>query len=112
MVSAVRKAIVDAMPQPEPGLAPDELVARAIALRPALREAQAAAEELGRYSPQMHEAFGKAGFYRVLQPRRYGGYEFDVPTFARLVIELARGCPGSENVWHSTRSKLPWASSA
>jgi 3-hydroxy-9,10-secoandrosta-1,3,5(10)-triene-9,17-dione monooxygenase len=43
----------------------------------------------------MHEAFGKAGFYRVLQPRRYGGYEFDVPTFARLVIELARGCPGS-----------------
>jgi 3-hydroxy-9,10-secoandrosta-1,3,5(10)-triene-9,17-dione monooxygenase len=95
MVSVVRMAIVDAMPQPEPGLAPDELVARAMALRPALREAQAAAEVLGRYSPQMHEAFGKAGFYRVLQPRRYGGYEFDVPTFARLVIELARGCPGS-----------------
>jgi 3-hydroxy-9,10-secoandrosta-1,3,5(10)-triene-9,17-dione monooxygenase len=95
MVSAVRKAIVDAMPQPEPGLAPDELIARAVALRPALREAQAAAEQLGRYSPPTHEAFTKAGFYRVLQPRRYGGYEFDVPTFARLVIELARGCPGS-----------------
>jgi 3-hydroxy-9,10-secoandrosta-1,3,5(10)-triene-9,17-dione monooxygenase len=43
----------------------------------------------------MHEAFKKAGFYRVLQPRRYGGYEFDVPTFAKMVIEIARGCPGS-----------------
>ena len=95
MVSVVRKAIVDAMPQPEPGLAADELVARATALRAALRDDQPAAEQLGRYSPQMHEAFCKAGFYRVLQPRRYGGYEFDVPTFARLVIELARGCPGS-----------------
>ena len=25
-------------------------------------------------------------------PRRFGGYEFDVPTFTRLLIELARGC--------------------
>ena len=25
-------------------------------------------------------------------PRRYGGYEFDVPTYVRVVIELSRGC--------------------
>jgi len=43
----------------------------------------------------MHKAFEKAGFYRTLQPRRYGGYEFDVPTFARMIMEVGRGCPGS-----------------
>ncbi|MGA2710510.1 MAG: acyl-CoA dehydrogenase family protein [Steroidobacteraceae bacterium] len=80
---------------PEPGLQPAELIERAVKLRGALLEAQAAAETRGTYSPEMHEAFKKAGFYRILQPRRYGGYEFDVPTFARVIVEIARGCPGS-----------------
>ena len=33
-----------------------------------------------------------AGFYRIVQPRRFGGYEFDVPTFYRVMMEVARGC--------------------
>ena len=90
-----QRAVVDTMRQPEPGLASEVLIARAEHLRGMLRNEQAAAEERGAYSPQMHEAFKNAGFYRMLQPRRYGGYEFDVPTFARLIIEIARGCPGS-----------------
>ena len=36
-----------------------------------------------------------AGFYRILQPRRFGGYEFDLPTFSRVAIQLARGCPST-----------------
>ncbi len=95
MLSIARKAVVDTMQQPEPELASEELIARAVRLRAALRDDQAAAEERGVYSPEMHEAFQKAGFYRTLQPKRFGGYEFDVPTFARLIIEVARGCPGS-----------------
>jgi 3-hydroxy-9,10-secoandrosta-1,3,5(10)-triene-9,17-dione monooxygenase len=35
----------------------------------------------------------RAGFYRVVQPRCFGGYEFDVPTFYRVMMEIARGCP-------------------
>ncbi len=46
-------------------------------------------------SAEMHESFREAGFYRILVPRRFGGYEFDVPTFLRTIIEVARGCPGS-----------------
>jgi 3-hydroxy-9,10-secoandrosta-1,3,5(10)-triene-9,17-dione monooxygenase len=96
MVSTLQeKKIANKMPQPEPGLTPDALVARAVALRGALLEGQAAAEERGTYSPEMHAAFEKAGFYRTLQPHCYGGYEFGVPTFARMVMEIARGCPGS-----------------
>jgi 3-hydroxy-9,10-secoandrosta-1,3,5(10)-triene-9,17-dione monooxygenase len=96
MVSTLQlKKTANKMAPPEPGLTADELVARAVALRGALRDGQAAADERGTYSPEMHEAFEKAGFYRTLQPRLYGGYEFDVPTFARLIMEVARGCPGS-----------------
>jgi 3-hydroxy-9,10-secoandrosta-1,3,5(10)-triene-9,17-dione monooxygenase len=77
---------------PEPGLTPDDLVARAVALRPALVADQAATEARTYYSPEMHEAFLDAGFYHLYVPRRYGGYEFDVPTYVRVVSEIARGC--------------------
>lgn len=95
MVSTLQRKTASEMAPPEPGLTSDELIARAAGLRDALLEGQAAAEERGTYSPEMHEAFKKAGFYRTLQPRRYGGYEFGVPTFARMIMEVARGCPGS-----------------
>ncbi|WP_067682858.1 acyl-CoA dehydrogenase family protein [Nocardia miyunensis] len=81
--------------QPEPGLTPDDLVQRARELRPRLLEEQAAVEERGTYSPEMHELFREAGFYRILQPRRFGGYEFDITTYARVISEIARGCPSS-----------------
>ncbi len=76
---------------PEPDLTPDELIARAIALRPELIEHQADAEARSFYSEQMHQKFLDAGFYRTYIPRRYGGYEFDVKTMTRLQLELARG---------------------
>jgi len=95
MASVLQKNSTNVIEPPEPGLQPAELIGRAVKLRGALLEAQAAAETRGTYSPEMHEAFKKAGFYRILQPRRFGGYEFDVPTFARVIVEIARGCPGS-----------------
>lgn len=40
----------------------------------------------------MHQTFLRAGFYHLYVPRRYGGYEFGVPAYARFVQEIARGC--------------------
>ena len=71
------------------------MIARAVALRPKLVEQQAECEERTYYSEEMHEEFLAAGFYRLYVPRRYGGYEFDVPTFMRVVLEMARGCPST-----------------
>ncbi|MBV9334458.1 MAG: hypothetical protein JO243_01085, partial [Solirubrobacterales bacterium] len=64
---------------PEPGLTQEEMVARAVALRPRLVADQAGTEKRTYYSLQMHEAFLAAGFYHLYVPARYGGYEFDVP---------------------------------
>jgi 3-hydroxy-9,10-secoandrosta-1,3,5(10)-triene-9,17-dione monooxygenase len=43
----------------------------------------------------VHERFARAGFYRLLVPRRFGGYEFGIDTFLRVVTTLARGCPST-----------------
>jgi 3-hydroxy-9,10-secoandrosta-1,3,5(10)-triene-9,17-dione monooxygenase len=83
---------------PEPDLTPDALVARAVAMRPHLQEQQAATEGRGRISPETHQMLCEGGFYRILQPRRFGGYEFDRETFARMAIEFARGC--TSTAWH------------
>ncbi|HKV05914.1 MAG TPA: hypothetical protein VJO53_12530 [Candidatus Acidoferrales bacterium] len=83
------------VPVPEPDLTPDEMVARATALQPRLRAEQDEAERRGVHSEEIHREFQKAGFYRCLQPRRFGGYEFDFKTYYRLGIELARGDPSA-----------------
>jgi 3-hydroxy-9,10-secoandrosta-1,3,5(10)-triene-9,17-dione monooxygenase len=80
---------------PEVGVTPQTLIDRAIALRPKLIEEQAATEERTYYSQEMHEEFQRAGFYRLYIPKRYGGYEFDVPAMMRLTVEMARGCPST-----------------
>jgi 3-hydroxy-9,10-secoandrosta-1,3,5(10)-triene-9,17-dione monooxygenase len=83
------------VPVPEPQLTPEEMVERARALQPRLREEQDATEARGHYSEALHREFQKAGFYRCLQPRRFGGYEFGLPTFYRVAVELARGDPSA-----------------
>lgn len=85
------------IPPPEPDLTPEAMIARAIALRPLLRQQQGAIETAGRLSDEMNQRFVEAGFYRAIQPRRFGGYEFGVPDFMRVMMEVARGC--SESGW-------------
>jgi 3-hydroxy-9,10-secoandrosta-1,3,5(10)-triene-9,17-dione monooxygenase len=85
------------IPVPEPGLTPQAMLERAQALRPRLRERQAECEALGRVPDEVNDELVRAGFYRIVQPRRFGGYEFDVPTFYRVMMEVARGCP--ETAW-------------
>jgi 3-hydroxy-9,10-secoandrosta-1,3,5(10)-triene-9,17-dione monooxygenase len=82
---------------PEPALTVDELRRRADALRPLLRERQAECEKLGELSQDTNNRFLAAGFYRILQPRRFGGYEFSLPDFIRVMLAVARGC--SDSAW-------------
>jgi 3-hydroxy-9,10-secoandrosta-1,3,5(10)-triene-9,17-dione monooxygenase len=79
----------------ESQLRSEELVARADAFRPRLLEEQAATEERGYYSDELHRDFRDAGFYRILVPRRYGGLELDAPTFFRVMTSVSRGCPST-----------------
>ncbi|WP_046727804.1 acyl-CoA dehydrogenase family protein [Streptomyces humi] len=90
---------------PEPGLSAREIIERAVALRPVLLERQAETERLTHYPKTTHEDFLRAGFYRILQPRRYGGHEFGLPVFLRVVTELARGCPSTG--WALSRTAAP-----
>jgi 3-hydroxy-9,10-secoandrosta-1,3,5(10)-triene-9,17-dione monooxygenase len=83
------------IPVPEPNLTPKQLIARAASFRDRLRAEQDESDERGTYSPQLHEEFVKAGFYRITQPRLFGGYEFDLGTFYRVMLEISRGHPGA-----------------
>jgi 3-hydroxy-9,10-secoandrosta-1,3,5(10)-triene-9,17-dione monooxygenase len=80
---------------PEPGLTAEEVIRRAEDLVPVLRARQAECEELGRLPDETVSDLIERGFYRVLQPRRFGGYELELPVFSRVAIELARGCPST-----------------
>jgi len=83
------------IPPPHPGLTPNEMLRRAEAMRPALRERQVACEAIGRLPENTNQDFLDAGFYRILQPRRFGGYEFELVDFIRVMTEVSRGCPES-----------------
>jgi 3-hydroxy-9,10-secoandrosta-1,3,5(10)-triene-9,17-dione monooxygenase len=80
---------------PEPDLTPAEMIARAEAMIPMLREQQEDAEERGYHSEEVHREFVRAGFSRICQPRRFGGYEFDLRTFLRTMVRISTGDPGT-----------------
>lgn len=87
----------DAITPPEPNLTPKDFLERAIALRPMLRERQAECEAAGKVPDDVIAELHRLGFYRIVQPARFGGYEVDIPNFYRIMMEVARGC--SETGW-------------
>ncbi|WP_153099522.1 acyl-CoA dehydrogenase family protein [Paraburkholderia hayleyella] len=68
------------------------LIARAQELAPVLAQRAVQAEAQGRIPDETIAEMQAAGFFKVLQPRRYGGYELDPQTFFDIQIALARGC--------------------
>jgi 3-hydroxy-9,10-secoandrosta-1,3,5(10)-triene-9,17-dione monooxygenase len=82
---------------PEPDLTPQDMIARATALRSMLRARQAECEAMGKVPDDVNAELVRAGFYRIVQPKVFGGYEFDVPTFYKVMMEISRGC--SETAW-------------
>jgi len=93
-VQQVAEKINYPLPQPEPDLTSATIIERATRLTPAIRAAQDEDDARGCHSPAMDQDFRKAGFYRILQPKLFGGYEFDYPTFYRTMLQVARGNPG------------------
>jgi 3-hydroxy-9,10-secoandrosta-1,3,5(10)-triene-9,17-dione monooxygenase len=88
---------VKPIPPPESALSAEHMIARAVEMRGELRQRQMDVESNGDVSEEMNRKFVHAGFYRVVQPRIFGGYELPLPQFVRLIMEVARGCP--ESAW-------------
>ena len=72
-----------------------KIVASASELLPRLRERAAATEAERRVSDATTEAFHAAGFFKLMQPARYGGYEYGFTAFIDVVSELGRACTSS-----------------
>lgn len=72
------------------------LVDRARDMVPTIRERAAATEQARRLPAETMREFAEAGFFRMFQPERYGGYELDygVPQLA-LCNEIGRACGSS-----------------
>jgi 3-hydroxy-9,10-secoandrosta-1,3,5(10)-triene-9,17-dione monooxygenase len=79
---------------PEDYLTPDAiaLIARAKALVPKLAERAFAADRDGRVSEETMAELAEAGLFRVLQPKRWGGFELDPRVFYSVQMALAEGC--------------------
>ena len=71
------------------------LVERAREMVPVLRERAMQAERDRRLPTETDSDFREAGFYRALQPARYGGLELDYGVQTTFARELARGCASS-----------------
>jgi 3-hydroxy-9,10-secoandrosta-1,3,5(10)-triene-9,17-dione monooxygenase len=82
-------------PKTEPGQAPprfDELLARARALVPVLRERAPRAEALRRLPDETIADLHASGLFRVLQPARVGGSELPFRSLFELTAVIGEGC--------------------
>lgn len=75
-------------------LTPDALavIERAKALAPKLAERAQQADREGKVSDETIREMAEAGLFKVLQPKRWGGYELDPRVFYTVQMELAKGC--------------------
>ena len=73
----------------------DELVSRARALAPKLRERAIKAERDRNIPRESVEDYIAAGLIHTLQPKRWGGYEHDHETMFNIAIELGKSTCGS-----------------
>lgn len=70
----------------------EELLARARALIPRLRARAAAAEAARRIPDETIADMQEAGFFRILQPKRWGGFEMDPQAFFDVQMAVSEGC--------------------
>ena len=68
------------------------LIDRARALAPVLAQRAAQAERDGMLPRQSITDMVEAGFFKVLQPKRFGGFELDPRVFYSVQMALAEGC--------------------
>ncbi len=80
----------DAVRFDRPGI--DELVARARAFQPLLREQAGSVEAERRVSARVIQELSKAGLMNACKPRRFGGYEYGPSAMLRIGFELGQAC--------------------
>lgn len=81
---------------PVAGAAPlQQLTDAARELVPYLRSQARDTETQRRVSEKTTELFQQAGFFKLMQPAAYGGYEYGFTAFIEIISELARGCASS-----------------
>jgi 3-hydroxy-9,10-secoandrosta-1,3,5(10)-triene-9,17-dione monooxygenase len=71
---------------------PDTLIGRARAMQGALKARSEAATKERALPAETIRDLQEAGFFRVLQPKRWGGYEMDPQVFFEIQMALAEGC--------------------
>jgi 3-hydroxy-9,10-secoandrosta-1,3,5(10)-triene-9,17-dione monooxygenase len=87
--------------EPRPAVAPgniptpDELVARARALAPKLRERAVKAERDRNIPQESVDEYIASGLIHTLQPKRWGGYEHDHEVAFNIALELGKSTCGS-----------------
>jgi resorcinol 4-hydroxylase (FADH2) len=84
-----------------------ELISAARSLVPQFKERQERAERECVVPRESIEALLDAGLFKVLQPKRYGGFECNFDDFVRTVCEVASGC-GSTGWLYSVMSIQHW----
>jgi alkylation response protein AidB-like acyl-CoA dehydrogenase len=59
---------------------------------PAIKERAVATEQSRRIPVANVEALRSAGLYKIVQPREFGGYEYDFDVLVDLIIDIGRAC--------------------
>ena len=75
------------------------LLSKAAGLVPVLRSRERAALAAGQVPVETIDDFVKAGFFKVLQPVRYGGWELPPKVYFDIARTLAQGCMSSAWVY-------------
>ncbi len=84
-----------------------DLLARARALVPQLAARAPAVTAARQVADETIAAFHQTGILRVLQPRRYGGYQASFGTFLEILDILTEGCASSAWVY-AILGELQW----
>jgi 3-hydroxy-9,10-secoandrosta-1,3,5(10)-triene-9,17-dione monooxygenase len=103
----------------------DELMARAEALVPALRERASRAEELRQMPDETIADLHSSGLFRMLQPARVGGSELPFRALFELTAVIGQGCGSTSwvlanlaahhwllGMWHPEAQEEIWGESA
>lgn len=97
-MSATNQAATLAPPGSNPTLEAG-LIERARALVPVLRSRERAAIAAGQVPRETLDDLTEAGFFKVLQPARYGGLELPPRIYCEIARTLAEGCMSSAWVY-------------
>ncbi len=94
-MNATAQSVSDRHSVKEPSVSLEELVKRAEALRPMLLKNAAESEKQRRAAEENIEAIATAGLFRLMIPKRYGGFEGTLKSHLEVSAALGEGCGGT-----------------